>query len=573
MVVKSSRVKGKRPKSYRPEERRAAVESFGKSGLTQRAFSRTWGITDNTLGKWLRWYREEGPKGLEPRPRKKRAGGFRGLAAPLREEIARTKRQFPDFGLKKVRDFLWRFRGLKVSTGSVAKTLRAQGIAGTPKAKTKSRKRPLVRRFERAKPLDLWQSDITSFVLTRHSQRVYLTAFLDDYSRYVVSWGLHLHQKGDIVTEALLEGIGRFGKPKEVLTDQGRQYFTWRGKGEFQKLLEREGIRHVVSRTHHPQTLGKCERFWETVGNEFWHRVQPQDLGEARERLSHFISHYNHFRPHQGIEGLVPADRFFGAEKALRQSLETQMAGHELSLALGEAPRKSVFLFGQIGDRQVSVHGEKGKLVIQTPAGREELGYEEMGISKGDGNGNGGSKANATDEEEETGEAAAPGGGGAGAVGDGSRGGEREGPSRRGLDSGVLAGPGEQGGSGVETCGDAASGLATLPASPIGYGGGAPQTASHEEEGRVACESRRGPQEASQEDCGSGDATEDCDGSGESAARDARQSRREIDAAGGAVEKKEEGTGEGFDGKWERGCARGKESLDLGAGDSPAGLE
>jgi hypothetical protein len=42
--------------------------------------------------------------------------------------------------------------------------------------------------------------------------------------------------------EALLEGVQRFGKPEEVLTDQGRQYFTWRGKGEFQKLLDREGI-------------------------------------------------------------------------------------------------------------------------------------------------------------------------------------------------------------------------------------------------------------------------------------------------------------------------------------------
>lgn len=572
MVVKSSRVKGKRPKSYRPEERRAAVEAFGKSGLTQRAFSQTWGITDNTLGKWLRWYREGGPKGLEPRPRKKRAGGFRGLAQPVREEIARTKRQFPDFGLKKVRDFLWRFRGLKVSTGSVRKTLRAQGIGGLPSGKPKSKKRPIVRRFERAAAGDLWQSDITSFVLARHSQRVYLTAFLDDYSRYVVSWGLHLHQKGEIVTEALLEGIGRFGKPKEVLTDQGRQYFTWRGKGDFQKLLEREGIAHVVSRTHHPQTLGKCERFWETVGQEFWSRVQPQDLAEARERLSHFIAHYNHFRPHQGIEGLVPADRFFGAENALRQSLEAQMANHEISLALGEAPRKSVFLFGQIGDRQVSVHGEKGKLVIQTPEGREVLGYEEMGISKGDEDGNEGSQTDASHEEEETGKAAASSGGGAGALGDGERGGEGKSASHGGLDSRALAGPGEQGGGGGEAFGPSASGLAALAASPIGYGGRSPQAAALEEEGRVARESGGGPEEIAQADRGSGDATADCERSGESAARDAWQSGREADA-GGAGKKKEEGTDEGFAGRWERGCERGKESLDPGVGGLPAGLE
>ena len=33
-------------------------------------------------------------------------------------------------------------------------------------------------------------------------------------------------------------------------------------------------------------------------------------------------------------------------------------------LALGEAPRRSVYLVGRIGDKDVSLHGERGKLVI-----------------------------------------------------------------------------------------------------------------------------------------------------------------------------------------------------------------
>ena len=112
------------------------------------------------------------------------------------------------------------------------------------------------------------------------------------------------------------------GRSKRVwLTDQGRQYFAWRGKSRFQKLLIREGIEHVVSRAHHPQTLGKCERLWKTVGDELWYRARPQDLDEARRRLGHFFDHYNHFRPHQGIDGLVPADRFFGSAGELRESL------------------------------------------------------------------------------------------------------------------------------------------------------------------------------------------------------------------------------------------------------------
>ena len=63
-----------------------------------------------------------------------------------------------------------------------------------------------VRRFERASAMQLWQSDITSFVLTRHSQRVYLTVYIDDHSLYIVAWSLQLRQKSDLVMDSLLMG-------------------------------------------------------------------------------------------------------------------------------------------------------------------------------------------------------------------------------------------------------------------------------------------------------------------------------------------------------------------------------
>jgi transposase InsO family protein len=205
--------------------------------------------------------------------------------------IAATKRRYPGFGMRKVRDWLRRFRGIRVSAGTVQKTLREHDLANTvPVARRKPKKKP-PRRFERARPMQLWQSDITSYVLTRHSLRVYLVVFLDDRSRYIVSWSLCTHQKTEMVQECLLDGIARFGKPEEVLTDQGPQYHSWRGKSAFDKLLEREGIRHVVARTHHPQTLGKCERLWRTVAEELWERARPQDLAEARERLGHYFAH------------------------------------------------------------------------------------------------------------------------------------------------------------------------------------------------------------------------------------------------------------------------------------------
>jgi transposase InsO family protein len=56
--------------------------------------------------------------------------------------------------------------------------------------------------------------------------------------------------------------------------------------------------------------LGKVERFWETIWQKFLSRSQFDSFEAARKRIKLWIKHYNHKRPHQGIEGLCQADRF-----------------------------------------------------------------------------------------------------------------------------------------------------------------------------------------------------------------------------------------------------------------------
>lgn len=298
-----ARPAGRPFKTSSPDDKRRTVEAYLKSELPGWAFARTWGVALSTLLRWLKRYREAGPQGLERTTTPGTRPGRPRLNAEVAAEIEATKRRFPDFGLRKVRDFLLRFRALKVSAGGVRATLKRAGIAPTPTPQKRTRSADRIRRFERAAPRELWQSDITSYVIGRTRERAYLTVFLDDHSRYIASFALNYHQRQDLVIEAFRDGIAKFGKPREVLTDQGRQYFAWRGRSDFQKLLEREGVRHVVSRAHHPETLGKCERLWETIDREFWSRAQPRDLADARERLGRWIGFYNHFRPHQSLGG------------------------------------------------------------------------------------------------------------------------------------------------------------------------------------------------------------------------------------------------------------------------------
>jgi len=452
--------------------------------VTQEQFARLWGISSSSLVNWLRREQQSGGRGLEDQ-RKGRAGrkkGQRTLPVEVRAEIVRVKRRFPGFGLRRVRDFLQRFAGLRVSTGTVRAVVKEEQLPAATVPKRRRRRKPKVRRFERSRPNALWQSDITSLWLARPARRVYLTVFLDDHSRYVVGFHLASHQRRELVLEAFGDALVRFGKPREVLTDQGRQYYSWRGKTTFQKRLEREGIRHVVSRAHHPQTLGKTERLWKTIQDELMTRVQPADVGEARARIGHFLDHYNHFRPHQGIGGLVPADRFFGAAREARQAIETSVSDNALALALGEAPRKPVFLFGRIGDKSVSLHGERGRLVLSTDEGMEAaVELDTLGAPQEDDDGE-----DARDETVSGAAAALPATGeqedelqeGAGRplADPGALGGDDGGRPTAGAHplrgaAGVLAGQGDEGGDRAAPGAAAATGLAAESAGALRYAG------------------------------------------------------------------------------------------------------
>jgi hypothetical protein len=58
-----------------------------------------------------------------------------------------------------------------------------------------------------------------------------------EHSRFIVSNGLHTSQSAILVLEVLRAGITSRGTPEEVLTDNGTQYVTWRGKSAFARAL------------------------------------------------------------------------------------------------------------------------------------------------------------------------------------------------------------------------------------------------------------------------------------------------------------------------------------------------
>jgi transposase InsO family protein len=269
-------------RSYPVTFRLKVVEQVER-GVSVSEVARIFGPMEHTIRGWLASYRKGGvdalvPKPLVPPTRKPKAG-----AAVKRAAVLEVKDAHPEYGTRRVRDALSRFQALGVSEHEVRRILGEAGLLAEAPAGGAREHPP--RRFERARPNQLWQSDIFTFLL-RRQERLYLTIFMDDYSRFVVSHALAHHQRGELVLEAVTRGIAAYGAPEEVLTDQGRQYTAWRGETEFERELRRQGIRHIKSRPQHPQTVGKAERFWKTLWDEFLSKTVFSDFSDCQKRLS-----------------------------------------------------------------------------------------------------------------------------------------------------------------------------------------------------------------------------------------------------------------------------------------------
>src|SRR5215510_1416114 len=322
------------------EQRLLVLDIWRRSCLPAGDFAPLVGLSKYTLYEWKRRFEAEGPAGLADRPRG--ASGGSRLPEVTRRTILMLKQSHPDWGCQRISDLLLRGPALSASPAAVARVLHE---AGYQLEEEPTRPHPQAeRRFERARPNQLWQTDLFTFVLKRQNRRVYLVAFMDDHSRFVVSYGLHASQSAALVLEVLRAGLASHGAPEEVLTDNGSQYVTWRGKGAFSRELERRGIRQVVASPRHPQTLGKIERFWGTLWRECVESAIFLDMADARARVGHFIDHYNFQRPHQGIGSAAPADRFFGAAPAVLETLKARVAANALELARQGVPKAPFYL-------------------------------------------------------------------------------------------------------------------------------------------------------------------------------------------------------------------------------------
>jgi len=379
---------GEKTRRFTTGEKLKAIRLHLEEGFSMALVCQELNVSKSSLGLWLQAYRLGGEAGLQPGipgPRKHR------LPEPITEKIVEIKQQNPAFGIKRISQLLRRWFFLPASPETVRQRLHeAELMAEWSPPKRRNITRP--RFFERATPNQMWQSDIFTFRLG--GRYAYLIAFMDDYSRFIVGADLFRSPTANAVIEVYRIAAGEYQPPKEMLTDNGRQYTSWRGTSRFEAELKKDRVAHFKSRPHHPMTLGKIERFWSTIWQEFLVRAQFDSFEAARDRIKLWIKYHNHKRPHQGIEGLCPADRFFEIQSQLRQTIEAGIQENLLELALRGKPQSPFYMVGRMDGQSVVLRAEKGKLKLSISDQQnkeQELVYD---LNKNDNHDNRTEKAN-----------------------------------------------------------------------------------------------------------------------------------------------------------------------------------
>ncbi len=370
---KKVRRKRRKGKKFIPFEiKLRVVKLFLEEKVPKSIIIQESGISPISLDRWIKQYRKQGEKGLVSR-HPERPG--KAIPAPVRARIIELKQADERRGVRFISSLLQRFSFLKASPETVRKTLHQEKLIKPAPRKSPKRNMRRPRFFERATPNQMWQSDIFTFRLG--GKFAYLIGFIDDNSRYMTGLELYRSQTADHVIETYRKATGEYGPPKEMLTDNGRQYTTWRGTGKFPRELRKDGIHHIRSRPHHPMTLGKIERFWKTIYDDFLSRVQFASFEEAQERIRWWVQYYNHKRPHQSLEGLCPADRYFKVATELRKTIEAGIQENLLELALRGKPKEPFYMVGRMDGRSVVMRAEKGTFKVSVD-GQESTGVKEV---------------------------------------------------------------------------------------------------------------------------------------------------------------------------------------------------
>lgn len=155
--------------------------------------------------------------------------------------------------------------------------------------------------------------------------RIYQQTFIDTYSKMAFAKlydRKHAITAADLLNDRVLPFFEEYAVPLlRVLTDRGSEYCGNRETHEYALYLDLESIEHTRTRAKSPQTNGICERFHQTIQNEFYasafRRKLYRSIEEIQADVEAWMESYNAERTHSGkyCYGKTPMQTFIESAK------------------------------------------------------------------------------------------------------------------------------------------------------------------------------------------------------------------------------------------------------------------
>lgn len=151
------------------------------------------------------------------------------------------------------------------------------------------------------RPNQVWAIDITYIPMARGF--MYMTAIMDLYSRFILSWSISNTMDAAWVTDVVKIAVTTYGKPEMINSDQGSQFTS----DEYVDYVKNLGSTKI-SMDGKGRAVDNIfiERFWRTIKYEKIYIHPPVNGIELYKICEEFITYYNFERPHQTIDYQTP---------------------------------------------------------------------------------------------------------------------------------------------------------------------------------------------------------------------------------------------------------------------------
>jgi putative transposase len=250
-----------------------------------------------------------------------KAEGISALNVELMSKIDREYTERPYLGRPKLTELMRRM-GHAINPKRIGRLMRLMDIRGIVPRLNTSKPNPqhkvypyLLRGVQIVKKNQVWATDITFLRLKRGF--MYLTAVIDVFSRYVLSWELSNTLDTGFCISAVESAIEEAQATPEIFnTDQGAQFTSY----AFTEMLLRQDIRISMDGKGRALDNVFIERLWRSVKYECTYLEQFETVSELKAALKSYFEFYNSGRYHQALNYKTPKEVYFG-ENATNHSV------------------------------------------------------------------------------------------------------------------------------------------------------------------------------------------------------------------------------------------------------------